>query len=93
MVTAKQLRVYEQVTGIADPVAECVRRWPDFAFVEENRATPAYVGRAIEARYTRDNVPCGMTSPIALCPTDEEREATKRHLAIAVLLRAEHEKG
>ena len=87
-----ECRVFSQVTGIADPVAECRKRWPDLAFREEIQRTPTYSGRALVASWTRDGVPRGLTSPLSLNPTPEERREAERHIAVAAILRAEHDK-
>ena len=50
----------------ADPLAECKRRWPDFAYSDVEDVPK--VGPVITARWTRDGRECGMSAPVYAGP-------------------------
>ena len=91
--TAREAAIYARVTGIVDPVGECMKRWPDFAFEVETQRTPSYDGCSLVARWTRKNERRALGSPFPFNASEDQRRRTQEHIAIAVLLRDEHEKA
>ena len=89
----REATVYARVTGIVDPIGECYKRWPDFTFEVEKQSTPGYVGCSLVARWTRNGARRVLGSPFPFNASEAERRKTSEHIAIAVLLRDEHEKA
>ncbi len=89
--TKAQVEAYQNAMKAVDPIAECIRRWPDFRFEERQERWPAfsrqagapkrYVARAL---WTRDGREYGL-SKVAGTPT-----ATSKQIAEAKEFIARH---
>lgn len=86
------LGIFERVTRIADPLAECRRRWPDLWFEDVPSATPGYTGRALVAMWTRGGERRFLSAPISVKASAAEIGEAKEQIAIAILLHDECEK-
>ncbi len=90
--TKRDKEIYRRVDLIKNPIAECKKRWPDFAF--EVRVTATAEGKLVKevtARWTRDGIARGFKEQIRHDAGSEDVAWSKENIARGALMKAEYD--